>query len=101
MPALCRWIVVNELTFSGSIGVIMHSWNYRGLMNKVGLQPEVYKSGKYKDMLSGERNPEEITPEERAMIQSLIDETYNKFKDVVQTGRQQANRVNQSGSDKG
>ena len=101
VSAPCRWIVANDLTITGSIGVIMHSWNYRGLMNKVGLQPEVYKSGKYKDMLSGERNPEEITPEERAMVQSLIDETYNKFKDIVQTGRQAANRANQSSPDKG
>jgi protease-4 len=101
VSAPCRWIVANDLTITGSIGVIMHSWNYRGLMNKVGVQPEVYKSGKYKDMLSGERNPEEVTPEERAMVQSLIDETYNRFKEVVQTGRQAANRTNQSTSDKG
>ena len=35
----CRWIVANELTLTGSIGVIMHGWNYRGLMDKVGLAP--------------------------------------------------------------
>ena len=32
----CRWIVANDLTLTGSIGVIMHDWNYRGLMDKVG-----------------------------------------------------------------
>ena len=32
----CRWIVANELTITGSIGVIMSAWNYRGLMDKVG-----------------------------------------------------------------
>jgi protease-4 len=101
VSAPCRWIVANDLTITGSIGVIMHSWNYRGLMNKVGLQPEVYKSGKYKDMLSGERNPEETTPEERAMVQSLIDETYSKFKDVVQNGRRNANDANQKSAAKG
>src|SRR6266404_2581084 len=87
VSAPCRWIVANDLTITGSIGVIMHSWNYRGLMNKVGLKPETYKSGKFKDMLSGERNPDEIPPEEREMVQTLIDETYAKFKDVVGTGR--------------
>ena len=101
VSAPCRWIVAEDITITGSIGVIMHGWNYRGLMNKVGVQPEVYKSGKYKDMLSGERNPEEVTPEERKMVQSLIDETYEKFKDVVQKGREAANRANQSGSEKG
>jgi protease-4 len=101
VSAPCRWIVADDLTITGSIGVIMHGWNYRGLMDKVGVQPEVYKSGKYKDMLSGERNPQEVTPEERKMVQSLIDETYQKFKNVVQTGREAANNVNQSGSNKG
>jgi protease IV len=94
VSAPCQWIVANELTITGSIGVIMHSWNYRGLMNKVGLLPETYKSGKYKDMLSGDRNPEDITPEERAMIQSLIDETFGKFKGVVAKGRADAHEKN-------
>jgi protease-4 len=101
VSAPCRWIVAEDLTITGSIGVIMHGWNYRGLMDKVGVQPEVYKSGKYKDMLSGERNPAEVTPEERKMVQSLIDETYQKFKSVVQKGREAANKANQGGSDKG
>ncbi len=90
----CRWIVANEMTITGSIGVIMHTWNYRGLMTKLGLKPEVYKSGKFKDMLSGERNPEEISPEERAMVQALIDETYSRFKTVVVEGRKYAREHN-------
>jgi protease-4 len=97
----CRWIVANELTITGSIGVIMSSWNYRGLMDKVGVLPQVFKSGKYKDMLSGSRQPDSITPEERAMLQSLIDETFAKFKSVVQEGRGQAYDKNKSNKDKG
>jgi protease IV len=92
--AASRWIVANELTITGSIGVILHTWNYRNLMNKVGLQPEVYKSGKYKDMLSGERNPADIPPEERAMVQALIDQTYARFKAVVAEGRARAHQKN-------
>jgi len=101
VSAPCRYIVANELTITGSIGVIMHGWNYRGLMNKVGVRPETYKSGKFKDMLSGERDPEEIPPEERAMVQGLIDETYGKFKGVVAAGRKLANEKNQGTKDKG
>jgi len=89
-----RWIVANKLTITGSIGVILHSWNYRGLMNKIGLQPEIYKSGKHKDMLSGERNLDEIPPEEREMLQSLINETYGRFREVVEEGRGEAHRRN-------
>jgi protease-4 len=103
VAAPCRWIVANELTITGSIGVIMHSYNYRGLMKKVGVRPEVFKSGKFKDMLSGEKDLDELTPgerllvvEEREMVQSLIEETFGKFKSIVKAGRDNAARANQS-----
>jgi protease-4 len=90
----CRWIVANELTITGSIGVIMHGYNYRGLMDKIGVAPMTFKSGKYKDMLSGDRRPEDISPEEKAMVQGLIDETFERFKDVVADGRSTAHDAN-------
>ena len=90
----CRWIVANELTLTGSIGVIMHGWNYRGLMDKVGIAPVTYKSGKFKDMLSPDRATNDIPVEERAMVQSLINETFEKFKDVVADGRGIAHDLN-------
>ena len=94
VSAPCQWIVANELTITGSIGVIMQTYNYRGLMDKVGLRPETFKSGKFKDMLSGSKLPEETSPEERSMIQSLVNETFQKFKGVVAKGREEANRKN-------
>ena len=47
VSAPCQWIVANELTITGSIGVIMQTYNYRGLMDKVGLRPETFKSGEF------------------------------------------------------
>jgi protease-4 len=94
ISAPCRWIVANPLTITGSIGVILHTWNYRGLMDKVGLAPVTYKSGKFKDMLSGDRSTNEIPAEERAMVQGLIDETYQQFKSVVAEGREAAHEKN-------
>ena len=94
VSAPCRYIVANELTITGSIGVIMSTWNYRGLMTKVGIRPYTYKSGRFKDMLSGEREPNEIPAEEREMVQKFINETYEKFKDVVAKGRKQAHEDN-------
>ena len=96
VSAPCRWIVANELTITGSIGVIMHGYNFRGLMNKIGVQPMVFKSGKFKDMLSSDKLPEEVTPEEKGMIQAMIDETYGSFQSVVEAGRQAANKANAS-----
>ena len=92
----CRWIEANQLTLTGSIGVIMEGLNYRGLMDKVGLAPIVYKSGKYKDMLSGMRETNEIPAGEHAMVQGLITETYAIFTNVVSTGRAQAHLKNGS-----
>lgn len=97
----CRWIVANEMTITGSIGVIMSTWNYRGLMDKIGLVPETFKSGKFKDMLSGSRETNQIPTEERDMIMGLIMETYGKFKQVVQTGRNHAYDQNKNEKDKG
>jgi protease-4 len=100
ISSACRWIVSDELTLTGSIGVIMHGWNYRGLMDKVGVWPMTFKSGKFKDMLSPERATNEIPDEERQMVQSLIDETYEKFKGVVQDGRDTARDLNKKEKDK-
>ena len=96
ISAPCRWIVADDLTITGSIGVIMHGYNYRGLMDKVGVAPMTYKSGKFKDMLSPDRTPADILPEEHAMVQALIDETYGKFTNIVVTGRAQAHQKNNS-----
>lgn len=94
IAAPCRWIVANPLTITGSIGVILHSYNYRGLLDKVGVQPQVFKSGRFKDMLSGEKPPEEILPETRKMFQTMIDEAFDRFKEVVREGRSWAQSQN-------
>jgi protease-4 len=72
----------------------MNGYNYRGLMNKVGLRPEILKSGRFKDMMSPSRADEEIPPEERKMLQALVDETFGRFKQVVAEGRGQAHKQN-------
>lgn len=90
VSAPCQWIVANELTMTGSIGVIFHSYNYRGLMDKVGVKPAITKSGKLKDMMSGEKAPGEELPEEREIMQSMIDESFARFKKVIEAGRKRA-----------
>lgn len=90
----CRWIVANQLTITGSIGVIMETVNYRGLMDKIGVEPYVFKSGKFKDMLSGMRETNEIPAGEHDLVQGLINETYAQFKQVVADGRGTAHKKN-------
>lgn len=90
VSAPCQWIVANELTMTGSIGVIFHGYNYRALMDKVGVRPAITKSGKLKDMMSGEKTEAEELPEERQIMQSMIDESFGRFKQVIREGRKRA-----------
>jgi protease-4 len=74
------WLIANETTLTGSIGVIMQSLNYEELFGKVGLSTVTFKSGQFKDMLSGSR---QMTPEEKEYVQGLIMQTYGKFVGIV------------------
>lgn len=80
------WIMCNPTTFTGSIGVIISTLNYEDLFGKIGLESIVFKSGKFKDMLSGTR---EITPEERAYVQELVMQSYDRFLGIVAESRDQ------------
>ncbi|HEX4696585.1 MAG TPA: signal peptide peptidase SppA [Candidatus Udaeobacter sp.] len=75
-----KFLMANETTITGSIGVIIQTLNYEQLFNKVGLASVVFKSGKFKDMLNGARP---VTPEERELVQSFIMKTYDKFLGIV------------------
>ena len=75
-----KFLMANETTITGSIGVIIQTLNYEQLLNKVGLASVVFKSGKFKDVLNGARP---MTPEERDLIQSFVMQTYDKFLGIV------------------
>ncbi len=81
------WIVAHPTTLTGSIGVIFSLWNYRGLMDKLGVKPMVWKSGKMKDMLSPTKADSEITPEERRIVERLVMTDYDRFVSAVAEGR--------------
>ena len=78
-------IVALPTTMTGSIGVISQLINIEGLLEKLGIQIETFKGGKYKDMYWGFR---ELTPEEREIMQGMVDEYYEQFIDVVAEGRE-------------
>ena len=71
-------------TLTGSIGVIMQMANLEGLLKKVGVDYVVVKSGQYKDIGNIARA---MTPEERRMLQALLDDVYAQFVDAVAQGR--------------
>lgn len=79
-----RKIVANPVTLTGSIGVISTMPNFEELLDKIGVQVLVIKSGPMKDELSPYRQP---TEEEIAHWQGITDEAYEQFLGVVAEGR--------------
>jgi protease-4 len=77
-------IFANPGTITGSIGVIMQFVNVKDLIEKIGLKGYVIKSGSFKDTGSPVR---EMTPEERKLLQGLIDNVYSQFVNAVVEGR--------------
>ncbi|MGE5620048.1 MAG: signal peptide peptidase SppA [Sphingomonadaceae bacterium] len=77
-------IVSQPAALTGSIGVIITSMDLRGLYEKIGVQDRVIKSGPYKDILSPTRD---MTPDEQAILEKLVQDTLDQFIKVVAEGR--------------
>ena len=69
-------IVAHPTTVTGSIGTIMVTANVEGLLGKIGVGTSTFKSAEHKDMGSPFRT---LTPDERAIFQSVIDELQRQF----------------------
>lgn len=77
-------ILAHPTSVTGSIGVVMLSFNAEGLMQKIGVSANTVKSAERKDMGSPFRP---MTPEERAIFQSVIDDLYRQFLSKVMERR--------------
>jgi protease-4 len=71
-------------TLTGSIGVVMQLANVEGLLKKVGVEYVVVKAGAFKDVGNFARA---MTPEERRILQALLDDVYDQFISAVAEGR--------------
>ncbi len=77
-------IVANPGTITGSIGVIMQFSNLEDLLKKIGVKGVVIKSGEHKDIGSPFR---EMTPEEKKLMQEVLDNVHQQFIQAVADGR--------------
>jgi len=77
-------IFAEPTTTTGSIGVIIPHYNFAGLMKEHGVVDDSIASHERKQMLSMTRD---LKPEHRAIIQSYVDESFSRFKDIVKSGR--------------
>jgi len=77
-------IIANPGTLTGSIGVLMEFVRLQELMEKIGVDMDVLKSGEFKDIGSPHRK---MTERDKAMIQTLVSEIQSQFVDAVAQGR--------------
>ncbi len=77
-------IIASPTAIAGSIGVIAMKFNIEGLLSKIGVSDETYKSGPKKDFWSPFRPS---TAEEKKMLQDIIDKLYARFVEVVYANR--------------
>lgn len=77
-------IYANPGTITASIGVILKLSNIEALMDKIGIKSYTLKTGKFKDSGSPLR---QFSPEDRAMLQAVIDNTHEQFVNAVASGR--------------
>lgn len=78
------WIVADPGTITGSIGVRLEYMNVEELLQWAKLKRETLKSGKFKDIASPIR---EMSLEERALLQDLLGDMHNQFKQAIASGR--------------
>lgn len=77
-------IFAEPTTWTGSIGVIIPHYNVAGLMEKWEIEEDSIKSHPLKALGSPTKK---LSPEERAVLQGLVDDGFNRFKEIVQSGR--------------
>ncbi len=79
-------IYANRNTLTGSIGVTMGTqFDISGFLERYGIKTQTLVSGRNKAMGS---MTEPLTPEQSAIYQSIIDDAYQQFVEIVAEGRQ-------------
>ena len=78
------YVLANPGTLTGSIAAVMAFSNIEELTNKIGVKPVIIKSGKYKDVGSPLRA---MNPEERKLLQNVVDDVHQQFVQAVAKGR--------------
>ncbi len=76
------YIIANRNCWTGSLGVVVSYQDVSGLYEKLGIETHEYTSGPFKTTA-----PEELSEEEAAIYQSLVDEAYDQFVGIIATGR--------------
>jgi protease-4 len=83
IASLADRIIAQPGKLTGCIGVIWTTFDYAGLLDKVGIELDTVTAGKHKDMFL----PGRMAPERREIVQDLVDDSYGQFIEAVVDGR--------------
>ncbi len=78
------YVLANPGTLTGSISAVMALNNIEELTKKIGVKPNIIKSGKFKDMGSPLRA---MSPEEQKLLQNVVDDVHQQFVQAIAKGR--------------
>lgn len=92
VAAAAEHIMARRTSITGSIGVIMNSWNFAEAAKKLGVDQIAIKSTHtpFKDILSPTRP---MRDDEKALLEGIVEELYQQFVDVVDRGRPRLDRA--------
>ena len=78
------YVLANPGTLTGSISAVMALNNIEELTKKIGVKPNIIKSGKFKDLGSPLRA---MTPEEHILLQGVVNDVHEQFVQAIARGR--------------
>ena len=79
-----KLIYAEPTTWTGSIGVIIPHYNFSGLMKEYGIEDDSIASHPLKETGSATKD---MSPEQRAVLEELVQVSFEGFKDIVKKGR--------------
>jgi protease-4 len=82
-------IIAHPTTITGSVGVVMFNLQLKELMDKIGVDMQVTKSGDNKDMGSPFRKP---SPREKKLLQEMTKQLGDQFLSLVKKHRHPDNK---------
>ncbi|XP_062116812.1 serine protease SPPA, chloroplastic isoform X2 [Humulus lupulus] len=78
-------IVAENLTLTGSIGVVTGKFNLGNLYEKIGFNKEILSRGKYAELLAAENRP--FKPDEAELFSRSAQRAYQQFRDKAALSR--------------
>jgi protease-4 len=93
LSTACDAIVAHPTTVTGGIGVVLNLYNLEDTMNVLNIVSQAVKSGQKIDLGTVTRA---LEPEEKALLEEMTNEFYDRFRSVVRQQRKEVDFTNKT-----